>query len=147
MSVVAKLSVSVVISRLEGKTQKFLIVREVQDGQIVYNFPSGHIEAGESPSEAAIRELLEETGYQCSDLEFKNTYVLNGRKNENVYVSFLFSGTKYCKVQEPKDKEIVEALWLSRKQIIAVRKSWRNDLLKDKMASTMYLGRSSLNYS
>jgi ADP-ribose pyrophosphatase len=31
--------------------------------------PSGHVEGGESPAEAARRELLEETGYKASDVE------------------------------------------------------------------------------
>ena len=37
--------------------------------------PSGHVDAGESPEQAARRELLEETGYVAKDLELLGTLV------------------------------------------------------------------------
>jgi len=41
---------------------QFLIVEERSSGVIKLNQPSGHIETGESPEQAAERETLEETG-------------------------------------------------------------------------------------
>ena len=34
-------------------------------GKIVWTFPKGHIEKGETAAAAALREVLEETGYSC----------------------------------------------------------------------------------
>ena len=34
-------------------------------GQVVWTFPKGHLEKGESPLEAALREVEEETGWRC----------------------------------------------------------------------------------
>jgi len=52
------LTVSAVVER-DGQ---FLIVEERSSGVVVLNQPGGHIEAGESPEEAAIRETREEAG-------------------------------------------------------------------------------------
>jgi len=39
-------------------------------GEIVYDIPGGAIEAGETPSQAALRELEEETGYTAEKIEW-----------------------------------------------------------------------------
>jgi ADP-ribose pyrophosphatase len=38
--------------------------------KIMYQFPAGGVEKNESPEEAAMRELEEETGYTASEVEF-----------------------------------------------------------------------------
>ena len=43
---------------------RLLLVEERIDGQLVLNQPAGHLEPGESLVEAAVRETLEETGWQ-----------------------------------------------------------------------------------
>ncbi|MGW3321107.1 NUDIX hydrolase [Streptomyces virginiae] len=39
-----------------------MIRRRVSEGELMWQFPAGGIEAGESPEQAAVRETLEETG-------------------------------------------------------------------------------------
>jgi ADP-ribose pyrophosphatase YjhB (NUDIX family) len=60
------LTVSAVVD-LDGR---FLVVEEQVMGQKVLCQPGGHIEAGESPEEAVVRETLEETGcvVECGEL-------------------------------------------------------------------------------
>ena len=56
------LTVSTVVER-DGR---FLMIEERSSGVIVVNQPGGHIDAGESPEQAAEREALEESGCQIS---------------------------------------------------------------------------------
>lgn len=54
-----------------------------------YQFPSGMIDDGEAPEEAAKRELLEETGCQATALyPLGYTYPSFGSTNEKIYLFF-----------------------------------------------------------
>lgn len=41
-----------------------MVRRRVSEGELMWQFPAGGIEAGESPEQAAVRETLEETGLE-----------------------------------------------------------------------------------
>lgn len=58
----AELEVSaggIVFRRVDGSEPRYLLIRDSYDN---WGFPKGHLEDGESPAEAAIRETGEETG-------------------------------------------------------------------------------------
>jgi 8-oxo-dGTP pyrophosphatase MutT (NUDIX family) len=48
-----------VVFRLEGREPLFLLIRDSYQN---WGFPKGHVERGERPEEAAVREVAEETG-------------------------------------------------------------------------------------
>ena len=60
---------AVVIPLLDERT--VLMVRQYRyaAGKHTLEFPAGKIDEGETPEQAARRELLEETGYQCDELK------------------------------------------------------------------------------
>ena len=74
------------------RDDKILLMRRAntgyEDGK--YSLPSGHIEAGEFPDAAAIREAQEEVGVKIQDLRFKQVLY-----SDDNYVCFFFETTKW----------------------------------------------------
>lgn len=51
----------------DASAKKVLLIRvENLSGGQAWTFPKGHPEAGETPEESALREVVEETGWVCS---------------------------------------------------------------------------------
>jgi len=48
-----------IVVRREGERALYLLIRDSYDN---WGFPKGHVEAGERPEDAAMREVCEETG-------------------------------------------------------------------------------------
>lgn len=51
-----------VVRTSSGTTKAALIARHDRHGRLVWSLPKGHIEPGETPEDAAVREVREETG-------------------------------------------------------------------------------------
>ncbi|MFH8926362.1 NUDIX hydrolase [Streptomyces pristinaespiralis] len=54
------ISAAIIVS--EGRV--LMVRRRISEGELMWQFPAGGIEDGESPEEAAVRETLEETGLE-----------------------------------------------------------------------------------
>lgn len=76
-------------------------------GTILYEFCAGMIDEGESPEEAAKRELLEETGYQAESLLFLGNSFANPTGSPMRYHYFL---GKNCVFQKSPELEVSEQI-------------------------------------
>jgi len=56
-----------------------ILLRQWRQGpqRFAFSFPGGHVESGESPEEAGLRELQEETGYKADGLEFLGRFSMH----------------------------------------------------------------------
>ncbi len=83
-------------SAIPFKDGKVLLVKHRKLG--VWLNPGGHVEEGETPPEAAIRETLEETGIRVSliDVDKKNDYIVT-KETKEVQKPFLilYEDVKY----------------------------------------------------
>jgi 8-oxo-dGTP diphosphatase len=92
---------------------KVLMVRQyVQRGDLVWNFPGGGIEEGESPEEACIMEVKEETGY---DVELLNQIHVKDMKY--TYIAKIVGGTEGTDYNVKGNEDIIEIAWKSLKDI------------------------------
>jgi 8-oxo-dGTP diphosphatase len=89
--------------------RKVLMVRQhVQRGDIVWNFPSGGIEEGETPEEACIREVKEETGYEVRILS-----KMYFDEEKYTYRAEIISGTEGTDKSIKDNEDIIEIGWIS----------------------------------
>ena len=58
-----------VVDRLSADANALLISRHDRRGRLIWSFPKGHLEAGETDQQAAVREVGEETGIVASVVE------------------------------------------------------------------------------
>ena len=56
----------VVLDRQDRKAQVALIARRDRRGRLVWSLPKGHLEAGETLEQTAVREVQEETGLDAT---------------------------------------------------------------------------------
>jgi 8-oxo-dGTP pyrophosphatase MutT (NUDIX family) len=90
------------------KINKILMVRQyVERGDLVWNFPGGGIEAGETPEGTAIREAKEETGY---DVRLIELLFSNGRKY--TYVAEVIGGELRIDKDNPDNEDIIDVAWV-----------------------------------
>jgi ADP-ribose pyrophosphatase YjhB (NUDIX family) len=83
--------------------QILLVQQKVKRGDIVWNFPGGGVEPGESFAEACIREVKEETGYDVRiiDLIFSN-------ESKHTYLCEVIAG----ELTVEDDEDILDVRWV-----------------------------------
>ncbi len=80
---------SVAILSMNDKKEILLVRRSVEPGKGEWSLPGGFIEMGETPVEAAIRELYEETGLQGKNPELVNVDThLNGFYGDVLLIAY-----------------------------------------------------------
>ena len=101
------------------------MVKEQSNGLIVYNQPAGHLKVGESLVTAAMRETLEETGWQIKVSHFLGVYHYTSPHNGVSYVRHCFIAEPLIRQQDARpDQDIIAACWLTRDEI----KGFKNEL-------------------
>lgn len=111
-------TVAVVIER----DVRFLVVEEnAEQGRVVYNQPAGHVEKGETLAQAAVREALEETGWEVRLTGFLGLYVYTPAfRRELTYYRACFRAEAVTHHPErPLDEGILRAVWLTREELAA----------------------------
>jgi 8-oxo-dGTP pyrophosphatase MutT (NUDIX family) len=103
----------------EENSKEFLVVRQYRHGteSMSMEFPAGLIDPGETPEEAAARELLEETGYRAAELTEIGKVSPNPAFMTNTTHTFLAKGLKKISKQDLDEHEMVDVYTISHKEL------------------------------
>ena len=109
----------VVIIMTDAGGEKILLNKEFRMavGECVYNFPAGLIDSGETPKEAAARELREETGLEIVEIadQLYDSYSAIGFSNEtNAVVICTAAGTF---APSTSTMEEIQAGWYTKEEV------------------------------
>lgn len=109
---------NVTVAAIAEQDDRFLLVEENVEGEILFNQPAGHLEYGETLIEAVQREVLEETAYEFTPQYLVGVYLYPNPRSDIVYLRFCFAGT--CPEQPGAtelDDGIIRTHWLRRDEI------------------------------
>lgn len=115
----------VIVAGFVERDGKLLVITErpaelPPDHEPVINQPAGHVEKGENPVDAVVREVLEETGYRVRPVELVGVHHVVRSATGGTTIAFLFHCELVDEIQEPiTATEIVETLWLTQDEIMA----------------------------
>jgi len=111
------------------RDQTVLLIR-VSDGKgrPIWSFPKGRLDAGETPAQAAVREVLEETGWHCRIQEELSTteywFQREGRRFRKTVVWFKMAPIEQAGVP---DGEVEDVQWVDRREAL-IRLSYASDV-------------------
>ncbi|HYW77512.1 MAG TPA: NUDIX hydrolase [Gammaproteobacteria bacterium] len=106
------------VAAVAKDADRYLVVREYIQGVEKINNPAGHIEDGESPIDAVIREVREETGYRFVPRSLGGVYLW--RKPENGETFLRINVIGHCPEHDPHaplDDGIIGPDWLTLEQL------------------------------
>ncbi|TNE77921.1 MAG: NUDIX hydrolase [Gammaproteobacteria bacterium] len=120
------LTVATVVER-QGK---FLLVREIRDNREVFNQPTGHVEPGETPVQAAIRETLEETGWLVQPTALISFSTYTSPQNGVTYYRLAMAAEAVnFDIEATLDSDIEEAVWLGYEEILQKETQLRSPMV------------------
>ena len=105
----------ITVAAIVTRNDTFLMVEEIEHGELVINQPAGHLEPNESLLEAVIREVLEETSYLTRPEAIVGLYQFQAPDAGPLYFRVCYLARVIEKTNQALDPDIQAALWL-RKQ-------------------------------
>lgn len=109
-------SAHVTVATVVEKDGRYLFVEEHTPGatHAVYNQPAGHVEAGETLIQAALRETREETAWDVEITGLLGLYTYTPPMYpDRTYYRICFLARPLRDTKQPLDPDILRAIWLS----------------------------------
>lgn len=113
---------------------RFLLVEEDTSDGLLLNNPAGHLDPGESPLQAVVRETLEETARHLTPQGFLGMFMSRFRRTrtgeDTTYLRLAFCGTVgEADASRALDEGIVGTVWLTYDEIRAQPQRLRSPLV------------------
>ena len=100
------------------RDSRYLFIEEIANRRKVLTQPGGHIESGESPEQAVVRETLEESGCTvlCEDLV--GVYLWIHPQTRQQFLRLVYSADFVsCDESAQLDRGVIARRWLTREEI------------------------------
>ena len=124
-------TVAAIVERRDGDMPRYLLVEEHTPEGLKLNNPAGHLDPEESPEQAVIREVLEETACVFTPDRLVGVYLSRFQRpstgDDVTYIRFAFGGSVgEADTSRTLDDGIVRTLWLTLAEVRASRARHRS---------------------
>ena len=125
---------NVTVSAIIERDGRFLLVEEQTADGLRLNTPAGHLDPAESPVDACVREVLEETAYSFTPTAlvgiYMNRFVRTRTGSDITYLRFAFTGDLGVhNAQCHLDEGIVRSVWLTLEELKATAHLHRSPIV------------------
>lgn len=98
---------------------RFLFVEEYASGERVFGQPGGHLEAGESPEQAVVRETLEETACEVVCGELIGVYLWIHPQTRQQFLRIAYAAEFVaCDESRELDFGVIGRRWLTPEDVV-----------------------------
>ena len=121
------------------KEQQIILIKQYRHGvgKIIWEIPGGAVDPGESPLQAAGRELLEETGYSAASLVELGALSPNPDNHTNLIHTFLALNAERISDQDLDATEEIDVFLIPLDEVI--RMAIAGELLQSMQVSALFL--------
>lgn len=118
------------VSAVVVHDDRYLMIEERVSGVAVVTQPGGHIDAGESPEQAVIRETLEETGCTVEAEDLVGVYLWIHPQTRQQFLKLVYAA-RFLSLDEqrPLDEGVIKRLWMTRDDVEHARRRLRTPVV------------------
>ena len=141
---------NVTVSAIIERDGRFLLVEENTADGLRLNTPAGHLDPAETPIDACVREVMEETAYSFTPTAlvgiYMNRFVRTRTGADITYLRFAFTGELGIhQVHNHLDDGIVRTVWLTLDELHATAHLHRSPIVLESVQDYLAGRRHDMN--